>query len=129
MAVTDLGPLNDEIDTLMGTLRAESRDIRVFFQVFASKLTAALPDGVEVEREGSVFARRRPVRRITVRAGDDLLEAEMTRDGLVCREIQVLNGLTDEISFEAWLRVLAASLRQKARSTAEASAVLRALLT
>ncbi|HAW12032.1 MAG TPA: hypothetical protein DCX12_13490 [Chloroflexi bacterium] len=129
MAVTDLGPLNDEIDALMGTLRAESRDIRVFFQVFATKLTAALPDVVEVEREGSVFARRRPVRRLTVRAGDDILEAEMTRDGLVCREIQVLNGLTDEIGFEAWLRLLAASLRQKARSTAEASAVLRALLT
>ncbi|MGD0370107.1 MAG: hypothetical protein ABSC16_00210 [Candidatus Dormibacteria bacterium] len=127
--MTDLGPLNDEIDALMGTLRAESRDIRVFFQVFATKLTAALPDVVEVEREGSVFARRRPVRRLTVRAGDDILEAEMTRDGLVCREIQVLNGLTDEIGFEAWLRLLAASLRQKARSTAEASAVLRALLT
>ena len=127
--MTELGPLNDEIDTLMGTLRAESRDIRVFFQVFASKLMAALPDAVEVEREGSVFTRRRPVRRLTVRVGEDLLEAEMTRDGLVCREIQVLNGLTDEIGFEAWLRVLAASLRQKARSTADASAVLRALLT
>jgi len=121
--------LNDEIDTLMGTLRAESRDIRVFFQVFAAKLVSALPDAVEVEREGSLFSRRRPVRKITLRAGDDILEAEMTRDGLVCREIQVLNGLTDEIGFEAWLRVLAASLRQKARSTSEASAVLRGLLT
>jgi hypothetical protein len=127
--VSDLGPLNDEIDTLMGSLRAESRDIRVFFQVFAAKLLAALPDAVEIDRDGSLFARRRPIRRITVRAGDDILEAEMTREGLVCREVQVLNGLTDEISFEAWMRVLAASLRQKARSTAEASAVLRALLT
>ena len=127
--MSDLGPLNDEIDTLMGSLRAESRDIRVFFQVFAAKLLAALPDAVEIDRDGSLFARRRPIRRITVRAGDDILEAEMTREGLVCREVQVLNGLTDEISFEAWMRVLAASLRQKARSTAEASAVLRALLT
>jgi hypothetical protein len=127
--VNDLGPLNDEIDTLMGSLRAESRDIRVFFQVFAAKLLAALPDAVEIERDGALFARRRPVRKITVRVADDILEAEMTREGLVCREVQVLNGLTDEISFEAWMRVLAASLRQKARSTAEASAVLRALLT
>ena len=127
--MNDLGPLNDEIDTLMGSLRAESRDIRVFFQVFAAKLLAALPDAVEIERDGALFARRRPVRKITVRVADDILEAEMTREGLVCREVQVLNGLTDEISFEAWMRVLAASLRQKARSTAEASAVLRALLT
>ncbi len=127
--MSDLAPLNDEIDTLMASLRAESRDIRVFFQVFAAKLLAALPDAVEIEREGSLFARRRPIRRINVRVGDDILEAEMTRDGLVCREVQVLNGLTDEISFEAWMRLLAASLRQKTRSTAEASAVLRALLT
>ena len=54
--MSDLGPLNDEIDTLMGTLRAELRDIRVFFQVFASKLMGALPDVVEVEREGSLFS-------------------------------------------------------------------------
>jgi hypothetical protein len=127
--VTDLGPLNDELDTLMGSLRAESRDIRVFFPVFASKLAGALPDAVEVQREGSIFARRRPIRSLTVRVGDDILEAEMTRDGLVCREIQVLNGLTEEIGFEAWMRVLAASLRHKAHSTAEASAMLRSLLT
>ena len=127
--MSDLAPLNDEIDTLMASLRAESRDIRVFFQVFAGKLSSALPDAVEIERDGSLFTRRRPIRRITVRVGDDILEAEMTREGLVCREVQVLNGLTEEISFEAWMRVLAASLRQKARSTAEASAVLRALLT
>jgi hypothetical protein len=127
--VTDLGPLNDEIDNLMGSLRAETRDIRVFFQVFASKLTSALPDAVLVVREGSLFSRRRPIRSITVRVGDDILEAEMTRDGLVCRETQVYNGLTEEIGFEAWMRVLAASLRHKARSTAEASALLRSLLT
>ena len=127
--MTDLGPLNDEIDTLMGSLRAETRDIRVFFQVFASKLLDALPDAVVVEREGSLFARRRPIRRLTVRVGEDILEAEMTRNGLSCREIQVLNGLTEEIGFEAWMRVLAASLRQKARSTSEASAMLRSLLT
>ena len=127
--MTDLGPLNDEIDTLIGSLRAESRDIRVFFQVFAGKLLDALPDVVSVEREGPLFARRRPIRSLTVRVGDDILEAEMTREGLSCRETQVLNGLTEEIGFEAWMRVLAASLRQKAHSTAEASAVLRALLT
>jgi hypothetical protein len=127
--VTDLGPLNDEIDTLMASLRAESRDIRVFFQVFAGKLATALPDAVEIVRDGPLFARRRPIRSITLRVGDDILGAEMTREGLVCRETQILNGLTEEVAFDAWMRVLAASLRQKARTTAEASATLRSLLT
>jgi len=127
--MSDLDPQDQEIDELIGTLRADSRDIRVFFQVFAGKLADALPDAVEVEREGALFARRRPIRSITVRAGDDILQAEMTRDGLVCREVRVLSGLTDEIGLDAWMRLLAASLREKARSTADASAVLRSLLT
>ena len=114
---------------MIGSLRADSRDIRVFFPVFAAKLAEALPESVEVERDGSLFARRRPIRKITVGVGDDLLEAELTSAGLVCREFRVLSGLSCEIPFDAWLRVLAASLQQRARTAAGANEVLRSLLT
>jgi hypothetical protein len=122
-------PLQREIDTVMGTLRAESRDLRVFFPVLAAKLADALPDNVEVEREGPLFARRRPVRRVTVRLDDDILEAELTRDGLVCREQGLITGMAEEIDFDVWMRLLLNALRVKARSTAAASAALRSLLT
>ena len=122
-------PLEQEIDTMIGSLRADSRDIRVFFPVFAAKLADTLPESVEVERDLSLFARRRrPIRKITVAVGDDLLEAELTPTGLVCREFRVLSGLSSEIPLDAWLRVLAASLHRRARTAAEANQVLRSLL-
>jgi len=122
-------PLQHEIDVVMGTLRAEARDIRVFFAVLAAKLADALPDAVELEREGALFARRKPVRKLTIRLDDDILEAELTRDGLVCREQRLLTGMSEEIDFEVWLRLLLRSLREKAKTTAEASAALRSLVT
>jgi len=122
-------PLQREMDTVIGTLRADARDLRVFFPVLAAKLTAALPDAVEVEREGAIFARNRPVRKIVVRLDDDLLEAELTRDGLVCRDARVLTGMSEEIELDAWLRILLSALREKAKTTADASAALRSLVT
>ncbi len=122
-------PLQHEIDNVMGALRADSRDLRVFFPVLAAKLADALPDAVELEREGPLFARRRPVRRITVRLDDDILEAELTRDGLICRELRLLNGMSVEIEFDVWMRLLISALREKAKTTGEASAALRSLLT
>ena len=127
--MSDPPPLEQQIDTVIGSLRADQRDIRVFFPVFAAKLADALPETVEVQREGSLLARRRPIRKITVLVGEDLLEAELTPAGLVCRELRVLSGLSSEIPFDAWLRVLAASLQQRARTAGEANEVLRSLLT
>jgi len=123
-------PLQREIDTVIGTLRADSRDIRVFFPVLAAKLAAALPDAVDLEREGALFARRRPIRRIVVRLDEDLLEAELAPDGsLTCREVGFLTGMSQEIDFDSWMRMLLTSLRRKAKTTAEASAALRSLVT
>jgi hypothetical protein len=122
-------PPEPGIDPLMGSLRADARDIRVFFPVLAAKLAAALPDAVEVERDGPLFARRRTPRRIIVRLQDDLLEAELTRDGLVCREANLITGMSQEIDFDTWMRILVSSLREKAKTTAEASAALRSLVT
>ena len=122
-------PLQHEIDTVMGALRADSRDIRVFFPVLAVKLADALPDAVELEREGPLFARRRPVRRVTVHLDDCVLEAELTRDGLICRELRLLTGMSEEVDFDVWMRLLISALREKAKTTGEASAALRSLLT
>jgi hypothetical protein len=130
MAMDELDdPLQREIDTVVGTLKADSRDIRVFFPVLAAKLAAALPNAVELDREGALFSRRRPIRRIVVRLDDDVLEAELTPDGLICRELRLLTGISEEVDFDAWMRVLLSALRQKAKSTAEASAALRSLVT
>jgi hypothetical protein len=122
-------PQQREIDAVVGALRADTRDIRVFFPVLAAKLADALPAAVDIERRGPVFARRRPIRRLSVRLEDDLLDAELTPEGLTCRRASLRDGITEEIDFQVWMRILLTALWARARSVAEASAALRALVT
>ena len=128
MPMSDLGGADREMDVVMATLLADVRDIRVFFPVLASKLATALPDAVEVEREGGVFRKSHPVRKITVRTDDETLEAELTPTGLVCRSSRVFQGVMAEIDFEAWLHLLLVALHRQADGSASASAALRALI-
>jgi hypothetical protein len=121
--------LQREMDVVTGALRADTRDLRVFFPVLAAKLADALPDAVTVERDSGLLSRRRTVRRLRVHLDEDLLEAELTPAGLVCREVGLLTGISQEVSFDAWMRLLLAGLRERARTTAQASAALRSLLT
>ncbi len=122
-------PGQREIDTVIGSLRADARDIRVFFPVLGAKLAASLPEAVDLERGGNPFRRRRPVRRITVRLEDDLLEAELTPAGLVCRDTRFSSGISQEVDLESWMRVLLSALRRRARTAAEARDALRFLVT
>lgn len=118
-----------EIDAVIGALRSDTRDIHVFFPVLAAKLADALPDCVDVERQGPIFARRRPVRRLSVRLDDDLLAAELTPRGLSCRRASLRSGMSGEVDFQTWMRILLAALWARASSAADASAALRALVT
>jgi hypothetical protein len=118
-----------EIDAVIGVLRADARDLRVFFPVLAAKLADALPGSVDVERQGSIFARRRPIRRLSVRLDDELLFAELTPEGLSCRRASLRDGMTEDVDFQAWMRILLAALWARARTVADASAVLRTLVT
>jgi hypothetical protein len=118
-----------EIDEVIGVLRSDARDIRVFFPVLAAKLADALPGSVDIERQGPIFARRRQIRRISVRLDDDLLSAELAAQGLTCRRASLRDGISEEVDFQAWMRILLAALWVRARTVGEASATLRSLVT
>jgi hypothetical protein len=81
-----------------------------------------------VEREGGLLRRSHPIRRVTVRTDGEILEAELTPTGLVCRSSHVFQGVMTEIDFEAWIRLLLVALRRQAEGSASASAALRALI-
>ncbi|MGD0833373.1 MAG: hypothetical protein ABSA40_02970 [Candidatus Dormibacteria bacterium] len=121
------GPEPD-MDMVMASMLADVRDIRVFFPVLVSRLAAALPEAVEVEREGGLLKRNHPVRKVTVRADDEVFDAELTPTGLVCRSSHALQGVMTEITFEAWLRLLLVSLRRQAAGSASVSAALRSFI-
>src|ERR1035437_29604 len=74
--MTDVPPQEQDLDALAASLRLDASDIGVFFQVLATRLNDAMPGIVTLAREGGLFKKDHPVKKITVRAGGDVLEAE-----------------------------------------------------
>jgi hypothetical protein len=130
--MTDMTPPEQDIDALAASIHADAGDLGVFFQVLAAKLSDAMPGIVDLERERGLFKKDRPVRKLTVRAGDDVFEAELRQGAVATRHSHAVRGITlrsEEMDFQAWLRALLGALQTRARSSADANAALRSLVT
>jgi hypothetical protein len=130
--MTDVPPQEQDLDALAAALRADAGDVGIFFAVLASKLSGAMPGAVDLEREGGLFKKDRPVKKITVHAGDDLFEAELKGGAVAARHGHAVRGITlrsEELELQSWLRALLGVLKSRAESSADASAALRSLVT
>jgi hypothetical protein len=133
--MSDTPQSEQDLDELVGSLRADGSDINVFFQVFTAKLIDTIPGAVEVEREGGLFKKQHPVRRLLVRLGDDTFEAEPRQGTIACRHTHDVHGVggglpfSRDLGFDEWLRALVGALAQQAQTNAAASAALRSLVT
>jgi hypothetical protein len=130
--MSDVPPQEQDLDALAASLRADASDIGVFFQVLAAKLSDAMPGTVDLEREGGMFKKDHPVKKLTVRAGDDVFEAQLMHGAVAARHAHAVRGITlrsEELDFQAWLRALLGVLQTRAQSSADASAALRSLVT
>ena len=130
--MTDVPPSGLDIDALAASIHADGSDITVFFQVLATKLSGAMPGAVELEREGGFLKKTHPVKKITVHAAEDVFEAELRGGSVTARHAHAVRGITlrsEELDFQAWLRALLGVLETRARSSSEASAALRSLVT
>lgn len=129
--MTDL-PQEQDLDALAASLRADASDISIFFQVLAVKLNDAMPGSVALEREGGLFKKDHPIRKITLRAGEEVFEAELRHGAVAARHAHAVRGITlrsEALEFQAWLRALLGVLEARARTSADASAALRSLVT
>lgn len=130
--MTDLPPQEQDLDVLTAALRLDASDIGVFFQVLATRLNDSMPGMVTLARDGGFLKKDHPIKQITVRAGEDVFEAQLRAGAVVARHSHAVRGIvlrTEELDFEAWLRALLDVLRTRAQTNAEASAALRALVT
>jgi len=117
-------------DRLASSLRADARDLEVFLEVLAAKLSAALPGGVAVEREGGLVSRKR-VKRVAVDLGEHRYELARARGGLAGRHYHQVRGITlktEELAVEAWIDELSLRLAQLARETELGRLALQRLL-
>jgi hypothetical protein len=130
--MSDVSPPNPDLDSITASLHLDAADIAIFFQVFCSKLLDAVPGSVEVQREGGLFKKDHPIRKITVRVGEDLFEAELNRGAVACRHAHSVRGIvlrSEDLAFEPWRRALVQVLGTQAQVSAEALAGLRAEVT
>jgi hypothetical protein len=133
--MSDTLPSETDLDALAASLQADVRDSTVFFRVLCERLLDALPENTVVERDRSVFKKRRLARRVTVRLGDETFEAELGPTDVICRHVHSVHGIggglpsSRLVSVDEWLRTLVATLAQQAQSNAAAASALRSLAT
>ena len=100
-------------------------------EALASKLEAALPDQVEVERRGGLLGANKRVRRIEVTLGDQRYEAEPQRGRVTCRRRSVVRGIalkTQELDLDAWIAALSQDLVEEADRSERGRQALARLL-
>ena len=71
-AVDDLSTFNEGLgfEVLASSLRADLSDTKAFLAALAEKLGGALPAQCAVERKGGLFAKEKPVHRVSVELGE-----------------------------------------------------------
>ena len=122
-----------QFELLASSLRADLSDTSAFLGALAEKLGGAMPQQCVVERKGGLFAKEKPVQRVSVELGDQRYAIERTsRGGLSAGRTKVVRGIalkTEELPVEAWIDALSQALSAYAQHSAQARVALERLLT
>jgi len=122
-----------QFELLAASLRADASDAVAFLEALANKLGGALPQRVQVEREGGLFNRAHHVRRITVRLGEwEYALVAGPGSSLEASRTHAVRGITlksEPLSLDEWIADLSADLADLARSSLQDQMALRRLLS
>ena len=126
---SDAGDL--DLDMLASSLRADDGDVRVLLKALETRLAGALGDRLVVERTGGRFRRPEEIRRVSIRLGDDQLDATIERGALECTISRSSGGIrirSSRVTFEEWLMRLLGALRDEAATTQATRQALESLV-
>ena len=119
-----------EIDTLAGSLRADTTDMKMFVEVLATKLEDTFPGRAKIQRKG-LPGRPRPVVHLALTFGESQFELDNDKGQVTTRRRKMVRGIaltTEELPLDAWIQQLSASLVNEAnRSQADRMALERLL--
>lgn len=119
-----------DLDLLASSLRADDSDVRVLLRALVTRLSGALGSRLEVEHAGR-FRKSDEIRRVSIRLGDEELDATVDRGGLECTVSRSSGGIrirSTRVSIDEWLHRLLATLRDEAASTQATRLALESLV-
>jgi len=122
-----------QFEVLASSLRADLTDTGLFLSALAEKLGGALPQQCVVERKGSLFAREKPIHRVSVELGEYRYVIEKAdRGGLRAGRTKVVRGIalkTEDLGIDTWIDDLSHDLAAYAARNTQARSALERLLT
>ena len=116
---------------LASSLRADDGDVRVLLKALVTRLAGALGDRLVVERSGGRFRKADEIRRVSIRLGDDQLDATIERGALECTISRSSGGIrirSSRVTFDEWLMRLLGALRDEAVTTQATRQALESLV-
>jgi hypothetical protein len=121
-----------DLDLLASSLSADAGDVRLLLNALANRPSAALADRLTVERGGGRL-RKRPdeILRVSVRLGDDQLDAALSGGVLECTVARSSGGIrirSAKVSTDEWLRQLLTALRDEAATSQATRLALESLM-
>lgn len=119
-----------DLDLLASSLQADDGDVRVLLRALVTRLAGALGERLEVERAGR-FRKSDEIRRVSVRLGDDQLDAVVDRGALECTISRSSGGIrirSSRVTLDEWLRQLLGALRDEAATTQATRLALESLV-
>jgi hypothetical protein len=119
----------DSLELLAASLRADARDLDVFFEVLATKLSASFPDSTTVDREG--FRGRGRVKSLSVDLGEQRYTLERRSGGVSCLRARTVRGIVlknDELGLDDWIDALSHDLAVAAEESGRGRLALESLL-
>ena len=120
-----------DLDLLAASLRSDTGDVAVLLRALVSRLSDALGPRLEVERAGGRFRKSDEIRRVTIRLGDDQLDAVVDRGALDCTVSRTSGGIrirSTRVGFADWVRRLLSALKSEAATSQATRSALESLV-
>ena len=119
----------DDFELLAASLRADARDLDAFLEALATKLSGALPESTNVEREG--FRGRGGVKSISVELGNHRYGLERNSATVTCLRANAVRGIVlknEELDLDEWIDSLSRDLAEAAEQSDRGRLALDRLL-
>ncbi|MCY0899221.1 MAG: hypothetical protein OWU33_09885 [Firmicutes bacterium] len=118
-------------DVLASSLRQDTRDLAVFSEVLAKKLEQAVPQYVRVERQGGLFQKNPPVRRLIISFDPWQYLLENQKGRVTTARVKTVRGVaikTEPMALDPWIDALSEELVRVAQQEASSRASLERFL-